>query len=221
MVIPLHSLPSSREVNCKQIYKSEHCFSALKQSGTIILCLYKHNFALLELTADEVCASTGGSSAPHHGTWAGSLSERDPTDQQAQWWSLQPAHFLEEEDGSGRAARLSGAVVAERSYIFLPPYPGINPVWVFCKGRFHLTKHTFQHPPWKSPLSFKTFARFPTRSPNCARQHQSCDPALAPKHWGPCVPTTDCCSLTPGVRPGMMLQHQLRDHAIKGQRLVS
>lgn len=129
--------------------------------------------------------------------------------------------FEKREDGSGRAARLSWAVVAERSSIFLPPYPGINPVWVFCKGRFHLTKHTFQHPPWKSPLSFKTFARFPTRSPNCARQHQSCDPALAPKHWGPCVPTTDCCSLTPGVRPGMMLQHQLRDHAIKGQRLVS
>jgi len=69
MVIPLHSLPSSfspsREFNCKQIYKSEHCFSALKQSGTIILCLYKHNFALLELTADEAYDKMEGFSASH------------------------------------------------------------------------------------------------------------------------------------------------------------
>lgn len=79
MVIPLHSLPSSfppsREVNCKQIYKSQHCFSALKQSGTIIPCLYKHNFALLECTADEVYASTQGSSASHPSTRAGCVSE--------------------------------------------------------------------------------------------------------------------------------------------------
>lgn len=116
MVIPLQSLPSSfppsREVNCKQTYKSEHCFSALKQSGTVILCLYKHNFALLELTADKVYASA----------WAGCVSEGDPKDHQAQWQSLQPANFIKE-DGSGRAAGLSWAVVAEASSIFFPLVP--------------------------------------------------------------------------------------------------
>lgn len=110
MVIPLHSLPSSfppsSEVNCKQIYKSERCFSALRQSGTIILCLYKRNFALLELIADEVYASTEDFAASHPGTCAGYVSEGDPKDHQAQWQSLRPATFIKE-DGSGRAAGLS------------------------------------------------------------------------------------------------------------------
>lgn len=105
MVIPLHSLPSSfppsSEVNCKQIYKSECCFSALRQSGTIILCLYKRNFALLELIADEVYASTEGFAASHPSTRAGYVSEGDPKDRQAQWQPLRPATFIKE-DGSGK-----------------------------------------------------------------------------------------------------------------------
>lgn len=125
MVIPLHSLPSSfppsREVNCKQIYKSQHCFSALKQSGTIIPCLYKHNFALLECTADEVYASTQGSSASHPSTRAGCVSEGHLGYYQAQRQSLQPANFVTQGGRRWKSCWAKPSSYGRRKLHFLPP----------------------------------------------------------------------------------------------------
>jgi len=61
----------------------------------------------------------------HHtpGAWAGCVSEGDPEDHPAQ---RQPANVIKE-DGSGRAAGLSRAAVADRSSIFLPLVPCNKP----------------------------------------------------------------------------------------------
>lgn len=150
--------------------------------------------------------------------WAGCASEEDSKDHQAQWQSLLPANFIRE-DGSGRVAGLGWAVVAERSSIFFPLVPCNKSS--FFKGRLHLRKHMFQHPAWKSPLLFESCAQLPAFSRNCRRQCCTRDPSPAPEDRGPCIQATVCCLLAPGVRPRMALQHQLRDHVIEGQRLVS
>lgn len=219
MIISLHSLPSSfpssREVNCKQICKSEHCFSALKQSGTI-LGLYKHNFTLLELTADKIYASIKRVSLHHTLVRGLGCVWGDHKDHQVQWQSLQPTQFMKK-DGSWRAAGLSWAVAAEGSSVFFPLIP-------YKKNQFRLS----------------LWAGFTLQSDCCSilleRVH-SCGRVLPSFLRAPLIAGgsairvtprqllstqgTESCWRAPGVMLRMGLQQQPKDHVIEGQRLVS